>query len=105
MEQTNGKQIVPRRSKSQMLELLGEYDKHPGMTVKAFCKVHQVNESSFYTARKRYVYAGKPVPKQAGFIAIPSPGLSGSAGTLFAEVNGIRLYQAVSADYLKALLS
>ena len=104
MEQTNGKQIIFRRNKSQMLELLSEYDKKPGMTVKAFCKIHQINEGSFYSARKRHGYAGRSLPKQAGFISIPSPQLPGSAGTLFAEVNGIKLYQAVPADYLKALV-
>lgn len=54
MDQPNGEQPIPRRSKKHMLELLAEYDKTQGMTIKAFCKLHKVTEGSFYTARKRY---------------------------------------------------
>jgi hypothetical protein len=54
MEQTNGNQTTSRRTKIQMLELLREYDGHPGITVKDFCSLHQISEGSFYSARKRH---------------------------------------------------
>ena len=104
MEQPVGTQITSRRNKTQILDLLSEYDKNPGMSVKAFCKFHEISEGSFYSARKRHGSAGNSLQKQPGFIAIPSPRFPGPAGALFAEVNGIKLYQAVPADYLKALV-
>lgn len=99
----NRKPFIPRRSKAQILELLSEYDKSPGMTVKAFCNLHQINEASFYAARKRHRSAITSTPASPGFIAIERPVFKEPAGSLFAEVNGIKLYQAVPADYLKAL--
>ena len=104
MEQPNGKQTIPRRNKEQMVELLTKYDKNHGMTVKAFCKLHQISEGAFYSARSRYRSSGSHTQKSSGFIAISSPAYNGSASILFAEVNGIKFYQAVPADYLKALI-
>jgi hypothetical protein len=43
--------------------------------------------------------------KSGGFIPITTPLLKESTNALFAEVNGIRIYQAVPADYLKTLAS
>lgn len=75
------------------------------MTVKAFCKLHQISEGSFYSARKRYRSSVTSLSKQSGFIAIAPPvALKESGSGLFAEVKGIKLYQAVPADYLKALI-
>lgn len=104
MEQPNGKPPVSRRSKAQILELISKYDKSQGMTVKAFCKLHQISEGAFYSTRSRYRSSGISHQKQSGFIAIARPALKEPTGILFAEVNGIKLYQAVPADYLKALV-
>jgi hypothetical protein len=104
MDQLNDKKITSRHNKTQMLEMLDEYDKTKGMTIKEFCKLRQISEGSFYTARKRYRARGRAKKQSSGFIAITSPALKEPAGSLFAEVNGIRLYQAVPAEYLKALL-
>src|SRR5215210_6116756 len=101
MEQPIGKREISRRSKDQMLELLKAFDKNPGMTVKDFCAHHKITEASFYTARKRHRPAQTSKQNSSGFIAIPSPSFNGSTANLFAEVNGIKLYQAVPADYLK----
>ena len=104
MEQTNGNQPISRRNKIQMLELLSQYDGNPGMTVKDFCSLHQISKGSFYSARKRHRSAGTLKQKSSGFISIGRPAYKEPAGRLFAEVNGIKLYQAVPADYLKALI-
>lgn len=104
MEQTNGRQVITRRTKAQILDLLGEYDKNHGMTVRDFCKLHQISEASFYSARKRHRWRLTSKQQSSGFIAIPRPAFKEPAGSLFAEVNGIKLYQAVPADYLKALV-
>ena len=100
---TNGQAITSRRSKEQILELLNEYDKDHGTTVKAFCKLHQISEGSFYSARNRYRAAGAKQKQPSGFIAITTC-IKRTGGCLFAEVNGIKLYQSVPADYLKALI-
>lgn len=104
MERSNTNQSSSRRSKAQILELLNEFDTSPRMPVTEFCKLHKISKASFYSARSRYrtVDAAKQPPK--GFIAITQPTYKESAGNLFAEVNGIRLYQFVPADYLKALV-
>lgn len=105
MDQLNDKQITSRPSKAQMLEMLNEYDKTKGMTIKEFCRLRQISEGSFYAARKRHRCAVTAKKHSAGFIAIARPASKTSDSCLFAEVNGIRLYQAVPADYLKALVS
>jgi hypothetical protein len=104
MEQMNGKQPNLRRSKAQLLDLVKEYDKNPGLTIKAFCKLHQISEGSFYNARSRYLAKGASKQKPSGFIALSTTVLKEPAGNLFAEVNGIKLFQPVPADYLKALV-
>ena len=104
MDQLNDKKITSRHSKSQMLEMLDEYDKTKGITIKEFCKLHQISEGSFYSARKRHRARSSKKKQSSGFIAIARPALKEPAGSLFAEVNGIRLYQAVPAEYLKALV-
>ena len=94
---------TPRRNKQQLLELIAEYDKTPGITIKDFCKLHKVTQGSFYTARKRHRAAVKK--QSSGFIAIKRPASEQTVATLFAEVKGIKLYQHVPVDYLKALIS
>lgn len=103
MEQRTSKQPSLRRTKAQMLELLSEYDKKHGLTIKAFCEIHKISEGSFYYARSHYRSVVAPQP--SGFIAIARPVIKEPVSGLFAEVNGIRLYQPVTADYLKSLAS
>ena len=104
MEQAKTTTTIHRRNKSQMLELLGEFGKDHGLSVKDYCALHQITEGAFYAARKRHRAKRKTKQKPSGFIAISQPLSKEPSAALFAEVNGIRLYQAVSADYLKALM-
>ncbi len=55
MDQLNDKKITSRHNKNQLLEMLDEYDKTKGMTIKEFCKLRQISEGSFYSARKRHL--------------------------------------------------
>ncbi len=66
--------------------------------------LHKISEASFYTARKRHRRQLISNQQSSGFIAIARPTATEPGGSLFAEVNGIRLYQAVPAEYLKALV-
>lgn len=104
MEGTNNKQSSSRRSKAQMLELLNEFDTSDRIPVMEFCKLHQISKASFYSARSRYRIVDASKQQPTGFIAITQPTYKEPCGNLFAEVNGIRLYQFVAADYLKALV-
>ena len=98
-------QITGRRSRQEVIDLLNEYEKTTGMTVKAFCALHQINESVFYSARKRQRPQSSAQKKTSGFVEI-RPSISEiGPNNLFAEVNGIRIYQAVPAVYLKTLAS
>jgi hypothetical protein len=106
MEQTEKKAIQTRRSREQILQTLSEYEKKHGLTIKEFCKLQTISEAAFYSCRSRY-RSSKSLSKnkQAGFITIAEPPAIESGNMLFAEVKGIKIYQAVPASYLKALVS
>jgi hypothetical protein len=104
MEQTAPKPVKIRRTRQEISQLLREYDKSPGMTAKDFCQKHQISEGAFYSARKRQA-SKKGDSRKSGFIALQPPAGKERSGVLFAEVKGIRLYQAVPAEYLKTLAS
>lgn len=90
-----------QRSVSEIKSLL-DLQRQSGLSVKSFCVQHGIAHASFHNWKKRFLHDAVLMP-EAGFTklevrdAIQPP--------LFAEVKGIRLYQAVSADFLKALLS
>lgn len=105
MEQANTTAMIRRRNEAQILELLKEFDKNHGLSVKAFCAQHYVTEGAFYTARKRYCSKSKSKQKPSGFVVLAQSSTKASFSARFAEVNGIRLYQAVPADYLQALMA
>jgi hypothetical protein len=104
MEQTEPKPVKIRRTRQEISQLLKEFDKSQGMTAKDFCQKHQISEGAFYSARKRHRSTKRELRKP-GFIALQPPSGKERSGILFAEVKGIRLYQAVPAEYLKTLAS
>jgi hypothetical protein len=104
MEQTEPRSIKIKRTRQEIAQLLREYDKSQGITAKDFCQKHQISEGAFYSARKRQ-RSKNDEPQKAGFIALQPPAGKERSGVLFAEVKGIRLYQAVPAEYLKTLAS
>jgi hypothetical protein len=88
----------PRRTSLEIKKLLNEF-KQSG-DAKAFCKTHGITEGVFYKWKARYL--NKPAAKQNGFITL-QPFMP--EASLFAEVKGIKIYRAVDAAYLKALLA
>ncbi len=108
-EQNQKKRKSPvRRTSKQITKLLKQYESKEGMTTIEFCKLHDINKSNFYNWQKRYSSAQHNDSKPTGFIPIEVSASSHSCGnvsSLFAEVNGIRLYQVVRPGYLKALVS
>jgi AcrR family transcriptional regulator len=105
MEQTEKKSGSGKRTREKILQIIAEYEKAHGLTVKDFCQRHGISEGSFYSFRSRYGFKNQSKKKAGGFIAITTPMLKESSNALFAEVNGIKIYQAVPADYLKTLAS
>lgn len=105
MEEVEQNPLGKRRSRQELTSLLKKFEKCEGITAKAFCQLHQITESAFYRFRARY-HKKAEAAKQAGFIEIkPHTVAEERPGILFAEVKGIKLYQPVSADYLKTLAS
>lgn len=105
MEQAEQKAAAKRRSRQELTSLLKKFEKCEGVTAKVFCQLHDITESAFYRFRARYRKKTEAA-KRSGFIQItPDTAAEDCPGTLFAEVKGIKLYQPVSADYLKSLAS
>ena len=90
-----------RRSRKQIEELLQLFSKGQ-YSVKDFCKEQGISPANFHKWKGRYQVRPAREQKASGFatIAVSGPSLPG----LFAEVNGIKIYQAVAASYLKELL-
>lgn len=85
------------RSKSEILELL-QQQQQSGLTIQAFCDQHSIPSGSFHNWKKKI----STVNKESSAFA---PVQISSSVTLFAEVNGIKIYQPVSAGFLKELAS
>jgi hypothetical protein len=92
-----------RRTHSELESLLKEFESSKDITIKEFCRQHQLGEGTFYNFRKRYRQHSSKADRTGKFIAITSVSQERVAERLFAEVNGIRLYQPVTAEYLKSL--
>lgn len=88
-----------RRDASEIVSLI-EQCGASGLTVSEFCGQHGLNKGTFHTWKKRYRTFGWKQPRP-GFVKLQ---VKQSMPGLFAEVNGIRLYQTVSASFLKELL-
>lgn len=104
----DGRLRTSRLRKKKILSLLNDYDSRDDVTVIEFCKMHRIHKATFYNWRKRYANKEQHNRKPKGFVPVklttPSYASISDTSSLFAEVNGIRLYHFVSADYLKALL-
>jgi hypothetical protein len=102
MEQSIAGRTRTRRTQEQIRELLSEFEV-AGCTVKEFCQLKGINNGNFHKWRSRLREGVWKKDKAAGFSRVvvhPSLG-----DHLFAEVNGIRFYQVVSAAYLKELIA
>lgn len=92
-----------QRSKEEIISLLEECRKS-GKSVKEFAKINGIHEATYYNWRNKYL--GKQLKeKRAGFAKLKiNPTQATHTSVLFAEVKGIKIYQTVSASYLKELL-
>jgi len=98
--------VRPRRKHAEMESFLKQFEKSTGLSVKDFCREHNLAENSFYSFRKRYRQRSSKEPTSVGrFITLEATGPMAASDRLFAEVKGIKLYQPVTAEYLKLLCS
>ena len=98
------KPIRHRRSRQQIEELLNLFA-NSKVTVKDFCKQQGISRANFHKWKSRYKSKPDGKEKTTGFARVDVVDLSSISQRLFAEVNGIKIYQAVSASFLKELLA
>ena len=89
--------------KEKMFKLLGEYEKS-NLSIKAFCLENNIAPATFHYWKKKYSVGVVSEYKPSGFTSLHISTPSSSA-VLFAEVYGIKIYQWVTAAYLKELLT
>jgi hypothetical protein len=98
MEEKKEKAARKFRGKAAIVKLLQE-QVQSGQSIKSFCDAHGIAEGTFHNWKQRY---GAGVAQASGGFAtlqiLPERGL-------FAVVGSIKIYQPVSAAYLKELLS
>ncbi len=88
------------RSKAEILELIGQ-QQQSGLSVREFCGSAALSESSFNNWMRRY--KNEDDRPEGSFAAVHVQSVQ--SGVLFAEIRGIKIYQPVSAGFLKELAS
>jgi hypothetical protein len=101
MESAASKNTRAFRSKQEIARLLKEHAQS-GLSVKAFCAGLPIAEGTFYHWKKKFS-KNTDTSGKAGFAPIEIVPPAGNG--LFAEVGSIKIYQPVSAAYLKELLA
>jgi hypothetical protein len=101
METTTRPRVV--RSDEEIMSLLDEFE-NSQLSVKEFCELSDISEATYYNWKNRFRKIDKK-PDASGFATLQVVNEPLTEPALFAEVNGIRFYQVVSAAYLKELLS
>lgn len=96
MEEKKEKAVRKFRGQTAIVKLLQE-QRQSGQSIKSFCAAHGIAEGAFHNWKHRYE---SDVDARPGFARVQ---LIGEPG-LFAIVGGIKIYQPVSAAYLKELL-
>lgn len=105
MEATQSKQFRPRRSKQEIRDLLNAFEKS-NSTIKEFCEVRSLSYGVFQKWRSRYGSTAGSKSASTSFAKLDIvPTVKDPLPGLFAEVRGIKIYQSVSASFLKELLA
>ncbi|HUQ65407.1 MAG TPA: transposase [Flavitalea sp.] len=103
MEPNNKPHVAKKQRKpKEVIQLLRGYESSEGISVREYCKMIGVDDSTFYNWRKKYSQALEP---QADFIPLQITGIKQSSASLQAEVRVIKFYGPLCLEQLKALLS
>jgi hypothetical protein len=102
MDQPVKSVIRTRRTRQQIESLIAGFSQS-GLTVKEYCLSHGISQGVFHKWKARFK---KEKFRKTGEPAFASMKIcTSSFNTLFAEVGSIRIYQPVTAAYLKELLA
>lgn len=97
--------VRPRRTVIQINQLLDKFE-NSTMSISEFCIANDVCKATYHKWCSRYRSSGSQKISDAGFTSLEITPSSGSAyACLFAEVRGIRIYQPVTAGFLKELIA
>lgn len=103
MEQSITKPRKTRRTHSEILVLLDEFEKS-NVGIPEFCSTHDICRATFHKWCSRYKTKPEDQAEPNGFTTLKiATANSSGAAILFAEVKGIKIYQPVTASYLKEL--
>ena len=104
METSAAKKIRVFRGEEAILNILADYKKSK-LSIKAFCLEQNIASATFHNWKKRYGKLTQKVNRTIGFAALQITTTPAVAEPLFASVKEIKLYQWVTAAYLKELLA
>jgi hypothetical protein len=91
----------PRRTPEEINSILVSYE-NSGLSVKEFCKLHQIQALYLKRWLKRY----RNTKPTIGFVELlPTSESTTAESGFFAEYRGIRFYQPVEPSFLKALVN
>ena len=106
MEPNNAKEAVKRqRSAQEIQQLIEEYERSEGISVKEYCDMIGISDATFYNWQKKYGKGKAEDQMDAEFIPVEITGLSGGSGGVQMEVRVIRFYGAISCEQIKVVLS
>ena len=91
-----------QRTREDIMQLLRDYEKSAGMSVREYSELIGVSDATFYNWRKKYGEAQEP---QVAFVPLEITGIQQSSASLQAEVKVIKFYGPLCIEQLKALLS
>lgn len=101
VEQLSVSSFRKRRNSKQIQDLLKVFAKGD-VTVQQFCSTYNISKGTFHKWQSRYKIKTTKLDVPGSFARIQiNP--SAVQAPLFAEVNGIKIYQPVAAAYLKEL--
>jgi hypothetical protein len=105
VEGTQVRTLRPRRTRQEIQNLLSAFEKS-NLTITDFCKAENLSYGVFQKWRSRYGATQRRKGTSSSFTKVDIvPAKKDPIPGLFAEVHGIKIYQPVSASFLKELLA
>jgi len=107
----SGKRVFIKRTEEQKLDLIDQWEKS-GLPIKRFCEQHKCSDSLFHSWLNKYRRNKKALPAEKSFLPLQISGSSLVAADAYpyAEIitangNQVKLFQPVTVDFLRKLLS
>lgn len=107
----SGKRVFIKRTEQQKLDLIDQWEKS-GLPIKRFCEQHKFSGSLFHSWLNKYRRNKKALPAEKSFLPLQIAGspLVTADAYPYAEIitangNQVKLFQPVTVDFLRKLLS